>query len=110
MYKSFSSDFLDLNINMSIIQQLSERRIQQGLTLKELEKLTGLDTSVISHTLSGNRDSRLSTVEALAGAMNASLVAVPNYLLPEVLRLMSGKAIGPDDVPSAAERILKGEV
>lgn len=94
---------------MSIIQQLHERRIQQRLTFKALEKLTGLDASVISHTLSGKRDSRLSTMDALAGAMNTSLVAVPNHLLPEVLRLMSGKVIGPDDVPTAAERILRGE-
>lgn len=98
-----------LYINNMVLEQLKLRRTLQKRTLKDLENLTGLDPSVISNTLSGKRDSRLSTLEALAGAMNTTLVAVPNHLMPEILRLMSGKSIGPDDVLSAAERILRGE-
>lgn len=93
---------------MDTREQLKQRRAQQGTTLLELAELTGLDTSVISHTLSGKRDSRISTYESLAGAMDAKLVVVPVYLLPEIERLLSGKAIGPDDVPTAAELILRG--
>lgn len=99
----------DIYIKMRTIQQLKQRRMVLRKTLKELERLTDIDKSVISNTLNGKRDSRLSTVEALAGALNASLMVVPNHILPEVLRLLSGKTVGPDDVPTAVERILAGE-
>lgn len=62
----------------------------------------------VSNVLSGKVDSRLSTVEALADSMDASLVLIPKHLLPEVARLLSGKTIRPDDVPSTVDRLLQG--
>lgn len=62
----------------------------------------------VSNVLSGKVDSRIGTCEALADAMDASLVLIPKHLLPEVARLLSGKAIGPDDVPSTVDRLLAG--
>jgi len=93
---------------MTLLEQLQHRRLNQKKTLKDVEQLTGIAAPVISNTLSGKRDSRLSTVEALAWSLNASLMVIPNHLLPEVQRLLSGKVIGPDDVPTAAELILRG--
>lgn len=93
-------------MNTSILQQLQQRRAQQQKTLLDLEHLTGIKASVICNAMNGKRDSRLSTLEALAGALDSTLVAVPKHLVPEVMRLLSGKAIGPDDVLPAARRLL----
>lgn len=93
---------------MNTIDQLRKRREVQGKTLDDLAVLTGLANTTISQILSGKRDSRVGTCELLAAAMDANLVLIPNHLMPEVQRLLSGKAIGPDDVPTAAEMILRG--
>ncbi|MBI3230909.1 MAG: helix-turn-helix transcriptional regulator [Burkholderiales bacterium] len=91
---------------MTIAEQLQQRRRQTGKTLQDLSHLTAISMPQVSNVLSGKVDSRLSTYEALADAMDASLVLIPKHLLPEVSRLLSGKSIGPDDVPSAVERLL----
>ncbi|MYM98050.1 helix-turn-helix domain-containing protein [Duganella vulcania] len=93
---------------MSVFEQLQQRRRQLGKTLQNLADLTAMNVPQVSNVLSGKLDSRLSTYEALAGAMDASLVLIPKHLLPEVARLLSGKAIGPDDVPSTVDRLLGG--
>lgn len=91
---------------MDTIEQLRKRRQEQGKTLEALSQLTGLANASISQILSGKRDPRVGTCELLAAAMDANLVLIPNHLMPEVQRLLSGKAIGPDNVPTAAEMIL----
>lgn len=91
---------------MTIFEQLQQRRSQLGKTLQNLANLTAMRVPQVSNVLSGKLDSRLSTVEALADAMDASLVLIPKHLLPEVSRLLSGKTIGPDDVPSTVDRLL----
>jgi len=93
---------------MTVFEQLQQRRSQQGKTLQNLANLTGMSVPQVSNVLGGKVDSRLGTVEALADAMEASLVLIPKHLLPEVARLLSGKAIGPDDVPSTVDRLLAG--
>lgn len=93
---------------MTIPDQLQQRRRQLGKTLKNLASLTAMSEPQISNALNGKVDSRLSTSEALAHAMDASLVLVPKHLLPEVARLLSGKPIGPDDIPSTVDRFLSG--
>ncbi|MFL9927253.1 helix-turn-helix transcriptional regulator [Herbaspirillum lusitanum] len=93
---------------MNIIDQLKKRRENQGKTLDDLSQLTDLASTTISQILSGKRNSRIGTCELLAAAMDAQLVLIPNHLMPEVNRLLSGKTIGPDDVPTAAELILRG--
>ena len=91
---------------MTIFQQLQQRRNAQGKTLQYLATLTGMSVPQVSNVLGGKVDARLGTVEALANAMEASVVVIPKHLLPEVERLLSGKAIGPDDVPSSVDRFL----
>ena len=93
---------------MTLFEQLHQRRSQQGKTLQSLASLTAMSVSQVSNVLGGKLDSRLSTFEALADAMDASLVLIPKHLLPEVARLLSGKTIGPDDVPSTVDRLLRG--
>ena len=91
---------------MTIFQQLQQRRNYQRKTLQYLATLTGMSVPQVSNVLSGKVDARLGTIEALANAMEASIVVIPKHLLPEVERLLSGKAIGPDDVPSSVDRFL----
>jgi len=91
---------------MTIFQQLQQRRNHQGKTLQYLATLTGMSVPQVSNVLGGKVDARLGTIEALANAMDASIVVIPKHLLPEVERLLSGKAIGPDDVPSSVDRFL----
>jgi predicted transcriptional regulator len=93
---------------MTVLEQLQQRRGQLGKTLQNLASLTAMSVPQVSNVLSGKVDSRLSTFEALADAMDASLVLIPKHLLPEVTRLLSGKTIGPDDVPSTVDRLLGG--
>jgi len=88
--------------------QLQQRRAQLGRTLQSLSGLTAMSVPQVSNALNGRVDSRLSTLEALADALDASLVVVPKHLMPELARLLAGKAIGPDDVPSTVDRFLAG--
>jgi len=91
---------------MTIFEQLQQRRARLGKTLHSLARLTAMSVPQVSNSLSGKVDSRMSTLEALADAMDASLMVIPKHLLPEVERLLSGKAIGPDEVPSTVDRFL----
>jgi transcriptional regulator with XRE-family HTH domain len=93
---------------MTVFEQLQQRRSQLGKTLQSLASLTAMSVPQVSNVLSGKLDSRISTFEALADAMDARLVLIPKHLLPEVSRLLSGKTIGPDDVPSTVDRLLGG--
>ena len=93
---------------MTVFEQLQQRRSQLGKTLENLATLTAMSVPQISNVLSGKLDSRLSTFEALADALDARLVLIPKHLLPELARLLSGKTIGPDDVPSTVDRLLGG--
>lgn len=93
---------------MTVFEQLQQRRRQQGKTLQSLASLTAMSIPQVSNVLSGKLDSRLSTFEALADALDATLVVIPKHLLAEVERLLSGKTIGPDDVPSTVDRFLGG--
>lgn len=93
---------------MKVFEQLQQRRDQLGKTLQTISTLTAMSVPQVSNVLSGKVDSRLSTVEALADAMDASLVLIPKHLLPELARLLSGKTIGPDDIPSTVDRLLRG--
>jgi len=91
---------------MTVFEQLQKRRSQLGKTLQSLANLTAMSVPQVSNALSGKIDSRLSTLGALADAMDASLILVPKHLLPEISRLLSGKSIGPDNVPSTVDRLL----
>ncbi|MES2071716.1 MAG: XRE family transcriptional regulator [Pseudomonadota bacterium] len=95
---------------MSLIRQLKSRQQSLGKTTRDIAKLVAMAPSNASNSLSGKIDVRASTLEAFADALDAKWMLVPRHLLPEIERLLSGKSIGPDDVPSAAQRFLdRGE-
>jgi transcriptional regulator with XRE-family HTH domain len=93
----------------TVAEQLKKRRLEMNIVLEDLANATLIAPGAISQILNGKRDARLSSCESLAAAMNANLMVIPYHLMPEVNRLLSGQAIGPDDVPTAAEMILRGE-
>lgn len=93
---------------MKVSDQLRHHRAELGKTLQSLSDIAAMSVPQVSNVLNGKVDARLSTAETLADAMDASLVLIPKHLLPEVSRLLSGKAIGPDDVPSTVDRLLGG--
>ncbi|MFZ6644971.1 XRE family transcriptional regulator [Undibacterium sp. TJN25] len=94
---------------MSLIPQIKARQQSLGKTTRDIAKMVAMAPSNATNSLSGKIDVRASTLEAFAGALDAKWVLVPRHLMPEVERLLSGKSIGPDDVPSAAQRFLDGE-
>lgn len=91
---------------MKFTSQLARRRDQLKRTNASLAALTGSTPPHISNVLSGKKDARESTLAALAGALDAQWVLIPKHLLPEIERLLSGKPLGPDQVPSTMEQIL----
>lgn len=93
---------------MKLSEQLSARRAQSDRTLLQIHDVTGLATSSVSKLLSGKSEAKAGTLEALADALDATWVLVPKHLLPEVQRLLSGKAIGPDEAPSTVDQLFGG--
>ncbi|HTD04519.1 helix-turn-helix domain-containing protein [Undibacterium sp.] len=95
---------------MNLVRQIKSRQQSLGKTTREIAKLVGMAPSNATNSLAGKIDVRASTLEAFADALDAKWVLVPRHLLPEIERILSGKSIGPDDVPSAAQRFLnRGE-
>ena len=93
---------------MKISEQLSARRVQTDRSLQQVHDVTGIAASTVSKLLNGKSEARSGTLEALADALDATWVLVPKHLLPEVERLLSGKAIGPDDAPSTVDQLFAG--
>jgi transcriptional regulator with XRE-family HTH domain len=94
---------------MNIPEQLSARRVQTRRTLQQIHDLTGIAVSSVSKLLTGKSEARSGTLEALADSLDARWVLVPKHLLPEVERLLSGKAIGPDTSPSTVDQLFAGD-
>ena len=93
---------------MNFSEQLSVRRAQLNRTLQQIHDVTGIAMSSISKLLSGKSEAKSGTLEALADALDTTWVLVPKHLLPEVERLLSGKAIGPDAAPSTIDQLFGG--
>jgi transcriptional regulator with XRE-family HTH domain len=93
---------------MKLSELLKARRVQSNRTLQQIHEVTGIATSSVSKLLSGKSEAKAGTLEALADALDASWVLVPKHLLPEVQRLLSGKAIGPDEGPSTVDQLFGG--
>ena len=91
---------------MSLTEQLQARRKSLKKTIPEIAEYIAMDPSNVYRMFASGRDMRTSTIEAIAAALGAQWVLVPKHLLPEVERLLSGKSIGPDNVPSSIERML----
>lgn len=93
---------------MNFFEQLHRRRLQLRRTQHSIAQVTGMTSPHVSNILKGQKDAQASTLEALADALDAQWVLVPKHLLPEVQRLLSGKAIGPDEAPSTVDQLFAG--
>lgn len=95
---------------MDLFNALKTRRTATSKTLANLSELTGITLSQLSNVLNGKKDARASTLVALAGAMDAQWVLVPRQALFDVEKAIAGRRAGPDDVPSAVERLFGTEL
>jgi transcriptional regulator with XRE-family HTH domain len=89
----------------SFSEQLNDRRHALRRTMRDLQAVTGIAQANLSYILAGKRGVQSPTLEALGDALDAKWVLVPKHLLPEVERLLSGKPIGPDEIPSTVDRL-----
>ncbi|AQV97508.1 transcriptional regulator [Cupriavidus necator] len=71
-------------------------REARGKTLTDIGRVLGMATQNLSAILLGKKDSRASTLEALAAALDAQWVLVPNERIQEVRQVLEGKGSGPD--------------
>lgn len=71
-------------------------RSRRHVSITHLGRLIGMAHQNLSAILRGEKDSRASTFEALAGAMDAEWVMVPKEKLAEVRQVLEGKGSGPD--------------
>lgn len=92
---------------MALLKQLQARRAAINKPMAEIASYVAMAPSNLYRMLASNRDVKASTLEALAAAMDAEWVLVPKHLKGEVDRLLSGKSLAPDNVPSAVQRMLK---
>lgn len=92
----------------SFAEQLDSRRRALNRKVSVLVDVTGIAQPNISNILGGKREAQSSTLEALGDALDAKWVLIPKHLMPEIERLLSGKPIGPDEVPSTVDRLFGG--
>jgi len=93
---------------MSFLIQLKRLLEQRGATAAGLAQLVGIARPNLVTTLSGKHDTRGSTLEALASALDAQWVLVPKEHLAAVHQILEGHDSGPDRAASsAAELFLK---
>jgi transcriptional regulator with XRE-family HTH domain len=92
---------------LSLLQTLRDARHKSGHSLSRMAALTGLNLSQISQIENENVDPRLSSVRALAGALDYELVLVPRQRALEIATLL----VVPEPTaasgvpPSIAERL-----
>ena len=89
-----------------LITQLNLQRENSGKSVQEIGEIVGIAPSNLYRMLKPGRDLRASTLEAIGSSLNAQWMLIPKHLLPEVERLLAGKSIGPDEVPSSIDRLL----
>ncbi|MDE2288798.1 MAG: helix-turn-helix transcriptional regulator [Burkholderiales bacterium] len=95
---------------MSLISQCRALREHRRMSLAEVGRLLGMAVPNVSAILLGKKDSRASTLEALASSLNAEWVLVPNEHLAEVRQVLAGKGGGADRTARGAVDIfLAGE-
>lgn len=94
---------------MSFAEQLESRRKSLDRSVKQLSGLLGIATQNLYRLLRGRYDMKASTLDGLADALDARWVLVPKSALPEVERLVQGRKIEADDIPSSIERLLGGQ-
>lgn len=81
---------------MSLLSESQAMRSRRQISISNLARLIGMAHQNLSAILRGEKDSRASTFESLAGAMDAEWVMVPKEKLAEVRQVLDGKGSGPD--------------
>jgi len=95
---------------MKLARQLAQLRQKRRIGLAAISELVGMAVPNLSTALRGRTDSRASTLEAIASALDAEWVLVPKEHLHEVQQILQGKGTGPDrTAPSAVDAFLGGE-
>jgi transcriptional regulator with XRE-family HTH domain len=92
---------------MHFFEQIRARRLALGKTAADIARDLAMKLPNLYRLLTGKHDAKASTLAALAASLHSEWVLVPKHLLPEVNRLLSGKTLAPDNVPSAMERLLE---
>jgi len=90
---------------MNFFEQLNYRRLELGRKQHSIAEVTGIAPSHVSTILKGQRDVQASTLKAFADALDSEWVLIPKHLRADVERLLSGKPVGPDDVPSTVDQL-----
>lgn len=93
---------------MNFFSQIRARRVALDKPAADIARDLAMKLPNLYRLLTGKHDAKASTLSALAASLNAEWVLVPKHLLPEVDRLLAGKTLAPDDVPSTMERLLEG--
>jgi DNA-binding Xre family transcriptional regulator len=93
---------------MSFTAQIKSLLVRRAVSTTELGEIVGIARSNLAATLAGKRDTRGSTLEALATGLDAEWLLVPKEHLMMVRRVLEGKGVGPDfEAKSAAELFLE---
>ncbi len=56
-----------------LIFKLRHLAIERGMTQEDIARATGLKQQAVSAVFSGNRDARISTITAIAGALGVTV-------------------------------------
>jgi DNA-binding phage protein len=94
--------------DMSYLIQLKQLIERRGVTVARLAEFIGMSRPNLVTALSGKHDTRSSTLEAVADALDAEWVLVPKEHLAAVKRTLEGRDTGPDkEAPGAVEMFLE---
>lgn len=70
-------EIADSKVRVALINQIIEAREEEGITQKELEKISGVKQPVISRMEKGTVDPQLSTILKILGSLGKTLKVVP---------------------------------
>ncbi len=76
-----------------IIEALQQARKAKNISQDALSRVLGLPQSHLSKIESGKTDPRLSSVEALAHALEMEVVLVPKRYIPAIRAITQGKPL-----------------
>ena len=93
---------------MSFVTQIKALIQRRQATLSALAPRVGMARPNLTAALSGRHDTRASTLDAVAFALDATWMLIPNEQAENVRRVLEGKGLGPDrDAKTAAELFME---
>lgn len=85
-----------------MLKNLRDARIRRGLSQRELSTRSGVPQSHISKVESGNVDLRMSSLIALARALDLELVVAPKKTIPAINSIIRSANTNAPDVENIA--------